>query len=402
MDLYTSAASKGIGAPDVSIIGVRAHPVRSPRIVESLNVLRDEAVIVEIETDAGVSGWAEINGLLPALKALVEAEQPHPRDRGPRHALVGKDLGDLDGLIRDLRANSIISGRAGLGRVALAGVETALFDVVGKLTNTPAWKMLPGIGSEPAQSSIRPYITIYNRGSYADVVAKGKADIDRALSYGYRSFKLEATDYNTGPTEAIDFVAEIRSHVGNDIELSVDNVYRWQDYHSGLNAAQRYKDLGAVFLEDPFLPEQWEMLRRLADEVGLPLATGGGMQSLSLFIGQMDIAGTEIVQPGVHVNGLLGSHEVAYQAAQRHRRVTSFGVAATSLTAAGQLHLAAANSNVEYVEYAPYELFPNLLLRADVAGPEPTLVDGVFAIPTAGGIGAACDSEALERYRADV
>jgi len=402
MDLYTSAASEGIGAPDVSIIGVRAHPVRSPRIVESLNVLRDEAVIVEVQTDAGISGWAEINGLLPALAALVEAEQPHPRDRGPRHALIGKDLGDLNGLIRDLRANSIISGRAGLGRVAIAGVETALFDLVGKLTGTPAWKLLPGASTTPAQPSIRPYITIYNRGSYADVVAKGKADIDRALSFGYRSFKLEATDYNTGAREAIDFVSEIRSHVGDEIELSVDNVYRWPDYESGLHAARRYKDLGAVFLEDPFLPEQWEMLRRLTDDVGLPLATGGGMQSTSLFIGQMEIAGTQIVQPGLHVNGLLGSHEVAAQAAQRGRRVTSFGVAATSLTAAGQLHLAAANANVEYVEYAPYELFPNLLLRADVAKPEPMLIDGTFMVPTAAGIGAECDPEALERYRVQV
>lgn len=401
MDSHSSVIATGNAAPDVTITGVHAHGIRSPRIVESLNVLRDEAVIVEVETDAGVSGWSEINGLIPALKALVEADQPHPRDRGPRHALVGKSLRDLDGLVRDLRANSIISGRAGLGRVAIAGVETALFDLFGKLTNSPAWQLLPGASTEPAQTTIRPYITIYNRGSYDDVVAKGKADIDRAMDYGYRSFKLEATDYNTSPSEALDLVEQIRDHVGDDIELSIDNVYRWPDYASGLRAAQKYKELGATFLEDPFLPEQWDMLRRLSDEVGLPLATGGGMQSLSLFIGQMDIAGTAIVQPGVHVNGLLGSHEVAQQAVKRDRRVTSFGVAATSLTAAGQLHLAAANSVIDYVEYAPYELFPNLLLRADVAGPEPKLSDGMFDVPTSSGIGADCDRDALAQYRVE-
>jgi L-alanine-DL-glutamate epimerase-like enolase superfamily enzyme len=386
---------------DITITDIRAFPVRSPRIAKTKNVLRDEALIVEVCTDAGISGWTEAHGYLPALKALVEASRPHPRDRGPRHALIGQNLSDLPRLVEAARASSVLSGRSGLGRVAIGAIETALFDVVGKVRGVPAWRLLPGAGSEPAQDSIVPYITIYNRGSYAEVVAKGKADIDRALDVGYRSFKLEATNYNTTDTEAITFVEEMRAHVGDDIELFVDNVYRWPDYESGLKAALRYAELGAAFLEDPFLPEQWELWRRLTDEVGLPLATGGGMEALGRFVASMELGGTAIMQPGVHITGLLGAHEVCQEVAKRGRTVTSFGVSATSLTASGQLHLAAANPVVTYVEYAPAELFPNLLLRTDVAGPEPQLVDGArFLAPREPGLGVECDREALATYMA--
>ena len=393
--------SNRLTATGATITAVKAYPVQSPNIVKSLNVLRDEALIIEVESDAGVSGWTEAHGLLPAMKALVEADRPHPRDRGPRHALVGRRLDDLDGLIRDLRASSILSGRSGIGRVAIGTIETALLDLVGKLNHVPAWRLLPGAGDEPAQDVIVPYITIYNRGTYKEVVAKGKADIDRARNFGYRSFKLEATDYNTSDDEAVSFVEEMRAHVGDGIELSVDNVYRWPDYESGLRAARRYKELGAVFLEDPFLPERWDLWRRLTDEVGFPLATGGGMETTGRFIASMELGGTAIMQPGVHITGLLGGHEVCHEVEMRGRSVTTFGVSATSLTASGQLHLAAANSVVKYVEYAPAELFPNLLLRTEIAGPEPTLSNGVFRAPRAPGLGVECDRDAIEKYRID-
>ncbi|RBM17413.1 hypothetical protein DI005_22255 [Prauserella sp. PE36] len=381
-----------------SVIGdLRVHLVRLPGMT---NVFREEAAIVEVQTEDGVSGWAEANGLLLALKAHVEADRPHPRDRGPRAALVGQQFADVLAAVDALRSNTTLSGRSGLGRVANGAIETALFDLAGRLDGVPAWQLLLGPAEGPEQHVITPYITIFNRGSYPDVVAKAKDDIDRARSFGYRHFKIEATSYNTDERQAVTIVDEVRSHVGDSVTLFVDNVYRWAEYTAGAEAAKAYKSLGAEFLEDPFLPEQWEWWRRLRDEVGLPLATGGGMETLERFLAQMEFANTDIVQPGAHVAGLLGAHEVAQAAAKRARSITPFGVSATTLATGGALHLAAANPNVKYIEYAPANLFRVLRLRSDVTPNEPELrPDGTFLAPNTPGIGVDCDTDAIDKYR---
>lgn len=386
--------------PTASIAAIRTHLVRSPTMPQTNNVFRDEALLVEVVSDTGVSGWAETNGLMSAIRAVIEAERPHPRDRGVRAALCGEPLDDLNRLVATLRANTVLSGRTGLGRVAVGAVETALVDLIGKLQNRPAWQVLGG-AAHPAQKDVPAYITVFHRGDYADVVQKAKDAVDRGLQYGYRSFKIEATNYNTTAHQAVTLVEAMREHVGDEIELFVDNVYRWEDYDSAYQATRAYKGLGVQFLEDPFLPEWFELCRRLHDETGMPLATGGGMESVERFVATMDFGGTSIVQPGVHVIGLVGAAEVCAEAAVRERSITTFSVCATTLTPAGSIHLAAARPEVSYVEYAPAELFPNLILRGNLAGPEPTLVDGRFPAPQKPGIGADVDLDALHRYRVD-
>lgn len=394
----TPATNRAAALSGATISAIRTHMVRSPNMPVTNNVFRDEALLVEVVSDSGVSGWAETNGLMSAIQAFIEAERPHPRDRGCAHALIGQPLDDVHALIEQLRANTVLSGRTGLGRVAVGAVETALVDLVGKLTGQPAWKLL-NPGGDPGRQRIPAYITIFNRGDFDFVVQKAKDDVSRGLDYGYRSFKIEATNYNTTDAQAVTLLEEVRSHVGDEVELFADNVYRFQTYEAAREAARAYQSLGVKFMEDPFLPERFDLWQRLWDEVGLPLATGGGMENVERFVASMELGGTRIMQPGVHVAGLVGAHEVCTEVCRRGRSVTTFSVCATTLTPAGSIHLAAANPVVSYVEYAPAELFPNLILRAEMAGPEPRLVDGGFELPTSPGVGAEVSIEALHRYR---
>lgn len=402
MTAHSTSQSQSQERPtiDAEIVAIRTHLVRSPTMPLTNNVFRDEALLVEVVSDTGVSGWAETNGLMSAIRAVIDADRPHPRDRGVRAALLGERLDDLDRLVTQLRANTVLSGRTGLGRIAVGAVETALVDLMGKLQGKPAWQVLSGT-DEPIRESVPAYITVFYRGDYADVVQRSKDAVTRGLEYGYRSFKIEATNYNTDPAQAVSLIEAVRGHVGDDIELFVDNVYRWEDYESALQATRAYQDLGVRFLEDPFLPERFELWQRLHDETGMPLATGGGMESVERFVATMDFGKTKIVQPGVHVIGLVGAAEVCAEAGRRGSSVTTFSVCATTLTPAGSIQLANARPEVAYVEYAPAELYPNLVMRAELAGPEPTLVDGRFLAPTAPGIGAEIDLEALHRFRVD-
>src|SRR5205085_10793836 len=60
---------------------------------------------------------------------------------------------------------------------------------------------------------------------------------------------------------------------------------------------------------------------------------------------------------------------------------------------------AGANSNVPLVELAPAAFYPHMIMRRELAGPEPVIRDGVFERSTAPGLGLELDEDAVQRYR---
>jgi L-alanine-DL-glutamate epimerase-like enolase superfamily enzyme len=130
----------------------------------------------------------------------------------------------------------------------------------------------------------------------------------------------------------------------------------------------------------------------------MTIAAGGSLESADRFIAVMELGGASIVQPGTHVGGLYESNLVCHEAEKRGKKVTTFALCATTLTPAASLQLAAANPVVSWVEYAPAALFPDLVLRRDIAGPEPELRDGHLQLPTGPGLGVEVDRDALDRY----
>jgi L-alanine-DL-glutamate epimerase-like enolase superfamily enzyme len=62
-------------------------------------------------------------------------------------------------------------------------------------------------------------------------------------------------------------------------------------------------------------------------------------------------------------------------------------------------HFAAALGNCPWTEYCHPELYPQAELRHNLAGPEPVIVDGQFALPPGPGLGVEIDEEALNHYR---
>ena len=55
--------------------------------------------------------------------------------------------------------------------------------------------------------------------------------------------------------------------------------------------------------------------------------------------------------------------------------------------------------NAPWCEYCHPEIYPDQELRKNLFGPEPTMVDGVFELPTGPGLGVEVDEQALRHYR---
>ncbi|MBZ5566206.1 MAG: hypothetical protein LAP13_27800, partial [Acidobacteriia bacterium] len=90
--------------------------------------------IVKVHTDNGLVGWGEAF-VAPGLTALL---------REFNEFLPGEDPRDVDRLCRLMRTATVAAGQASMAYHAISGVETALWDIVGKAAGLPIYQFLGG------------------------------------------------------------------------------------------------------------------------------------------------------------------------------------------------------------------------------------------------------------------
>lgn len=82
--------------------------------------------IVEITTDAGITGWGECYGPAAVNKTLIET-QYRPR-------ILGRDPFDVEVVWEDLYNRIKDYGATGFAITALSGIDIALWDIIGRAT----------------------------------------------------------------------------------------------------------------------------------------------------------------------------------------------------------------------------------------------------------------------------
>ena len=119
-------------------------------------------VLVRIETDDGLEG---IGGTAPApARPLIEEHFAH--------LLTGQDPFDVEMLWDQMFRSSLPYGRKGLPIMAISAVDIALWDLIGKATGEPVWRLLGGRTKEA--------IPIYSTGN----------DVAKYHALGFTRFKL--------------------------------------------------------------------------------------------------------------------------------------------------------------------------------------------------------------------
>ncbi len=103
---------------------------------------RQQAALITVRTDAGLAGYGEANANPAAIKALIESEYTLPGgwDDGIKDLLIGEDPSDPRALWTKLVGSTFWSCKTGLGHVALAGIDMALWDLAQRLIQPTARK----------------------------------------------------------------------------------------------------------------------------------------------------------------------------------------------------------------------------------------------------------------------
>ena len=103
-----------------------------------------DALIVKVSTDAGITGLGEVDSSPLAAKAVIEGPFSHTISTGLKHLLIGEDPFETERLWHTMYQRTIYSGRRGIGLHAMSGIDLALWDIKGKALGLPVWKLLGG------------------------------------------------------------------------------------------------------------------------------------------------------------------------------------------------------------------------------------------------------------------
>ncbi len=211
-----------------------------------------DIVLVRVETESGLVGHGEAfgYGCRDAVAAAIE-EMIAP-------VVVGRDAGDIAGMMHGLQQDLHLFGRYGITIFALSGLDIALWDIAGKAANLPLHRLLGGAVRDeiPAYASLFKYRD-------AEVVAEGTR---AALADGYGYIKLHEIDEPE--------VRAARETAGEGVPLMVDTNCPWTPAHAR-EMAFRLRPYDLTWLEEPiFPPENFRALATLRAETGVPLAAG--------------------------------------------------------------------------------------------------------------------------------
>ncbi len=327
-------------------------------------------LLVQIDTDEGVSGWGEAWSL--TLKDATRAAIDHVI----APICIGHDATRISDLTAEIRWRAG-SAKPGPLTYGLSAVDIALWDILGKTAGLPLYRLLGG----SAKGRIEAYASLIRYGESEAAAAKAAEVVDR----GYRHLKLHEDD--VAPIRAV------REAVGEDVTIRLDPAWAWTPVQA-IEMAQRLKDCGLVWLEEPIWPpEDYRGLAAVGARGGLPLAAGENAVSAMDFRNLLELAGIAYAQPSVvKIGGLtelrkvMALAELFNTAFAPHSYYLGPGLLAT-------LHAIAAASGDIVVEHACLDM------EAAPYGNALALIDGCLMVPQASGLGIDPDPAVLSDYR---
>ncbi|WP_101296939.1 mandelate racemase/muconate lactonizing enzyme family protein [Halegenticoccus soli] len=363
--------------------------------------------IVKVETDTDHYGLGET---FRAEAALDMAERMAVDLRGENPL-------DVDRITELL--NQRYTGCGRIGQAAFTGIETALWDIKGKVLGVPVYELLGGKyrdeikiycdthgGESLAAAETADPTEIYTPESYAraarEVVDEGfealKFDLDipthRDADTAARRLDNEAVEHKVSLVEAV------RDEIGYDVDLGMDLHWNFT-VETAVRLGRKLEPYDLAWLEDPVPPEKVDALRRVTEKLTTPVLTGENYVTPARFNdvareGAFDIAAPDVNKCG----GLWEFRKIATICDLHGIPIASHNISSPVGTVAGA-HVSAAIPNFLCMEFHARDVpwWNDLVTRTGERGP--ILEDGYVDLPEGPGLGIEIDPDVAERYLAD-
>ena len=325
-------------------------------------------LFVRIQCENGLSGVGEASGWPLAQASAVDDLAP---------VLIGQDARQIVAITERLKLAMMPHGQ--MGTVAsgiIAAIDTALWDLQGKLLDVPVWQLLGG--------RMRDRIPLYCHAGNVAAAAE-------AISLGYRGVKL------SGHTAIVERASAIREAFP-DLDVMVDlHGPPWLTTTDSLSLCQELERLDLTFVEEPVAPDNASGLRKIRNATRLPIAAGERLGDLSDFVRLIVDGQVDIVQPDTgRAGGISGMKKIAAIAESQFVNVAPHSGSLGPIAEYAAVHLLASIPNCLYLErFADDWKGRDRILTSPLV-----FSDGMFRLPEKPGLGVELVDAEVGKYPA--
>ena len=370
----------------MKITRVETLYLRLPQVKEQADSGQD-ALIVRVETDAGVHGIGEVDSAPMAVKGMIEGPYCHPLNSGLGELLMGEDPMQTEVLWHKMYRENIYAGRRGIAIHAMSGIDMALWDIKGKVLGLPIWKLLGG----GFHQRIRAYASSLFGATPRETGERARRFRDK----GFDAVKFGWAPMGEDAATDVALVREARAGLGEDADLLIDAGLAW-DVKTAIQRARAFSEFDIFWLEEPLLPDDYRGYSRLASATDIPIAAGEEESERRSFIELMDKGRIDVVQVDLtRCGGFTEAVKIASLAADRGLRCVNHGFT-TYINVAAALHFLNAIPNSFITEFVVEE---GTRLRDEITLQRISARDGTLAIPQEPGLGIDLNPEGVEKYR---
>jgi len=311
--------------------------------IKKLETFTNEFVcFVKVTTDDGSEGWGQVAPYNADITATVLHRMVSPH-------VIGFNAFDIDAMT-ELVTEKEHKFPGSYLRRALGGVDTALWDMRGKLEGKPVCEL---IGGTPGK--IRAYASSMKR----DITANEEAKRLLALrdKHGFDAFKFRIAaecghDKDEWPGRTEEIVPAIRSALGDDVALLVDANSGYSPERA-IEVGELLIDNGISHFEEPCLYWEYDQTKKVTDALSIDVTGGEQDCELQNWRTMINMKAVDIVQPDIcYLGGLSRTLQVAKMAEQANIPCTPH-CANLSMVTLFTMHLLRAIPNAgKYLEFS--------------------------------------------------
>jgi L-alanine-DL-glutamate epimerase-like enolase superfamily enzyme len=348
--------------------------------------------LVRVSTDAGVTGYSDVETAASVAKAAIEAprwsEGGLEAFDGLASLIVGESPLEMERLWYKMYRGSIYYGRRGVAMQAISAIDIALWDIAGKFYGQPIHILLGG----KWRDKVRAYASTLFRPTPAAM----REAACRYVDQGFTAVKFGWGVFGQNPRLDVRLVEAAREALGPDRALLIDT--GWFIERTPKQAIQTIRSLAPFepfFVEEILHPEDYDGYRRVSEAVDTLIACGEQEATEWGFKELIERARVDVLQPDLsRCGGFTAARKIVHMAETANVLVIPHSWSSDLLTAAS-LHLNAFQRRAEFVEFNTSQ---GPLSREMVREPI-RMTDGWVDVPCGPGLGVEVNDETIERYR---
>jgi L-alanine-DL-glutamate epimerase-like enolase superfamily enzyme len=369
---------------------VVSMPPSGVKIKAIKTYIHPTACYVKVETDSGLSGWGEADhDHTPIVAKAI-------REVGAEY-LIGEDPFNSEYLWNQIFYLGEDLGTNGIATGALAGIDNALWDLKGKLTNQPVHKLL---GSNKVEK-IKVYGS-FGRGERNKIKTPEECGKIAAgfVEKGYDTVKLRMQiriqNRNPEPDPTVAYVAAVRKAIGDQTTLFID-------FNNGYTPGKAielilkiYEKYNVQIVEEPVSYKDYDGLRQCVEASPIRIAAGEHEFNRYEIRDLITIGKADVINLDVIKGGGISEMKKAATLVQAFEREVMCHNARPTLATAATLQLAGSIYNAariqehggERPELKQWECF-NSRFKFE---------NGYLYLPEGPGLGLEVNEKAMEKY----